>query len=502
MTFGMFPAPRLFWQGDSREAVAILTATWLKGMWAKTARRHRMMWVLSALGCLFATAPAAQPPSLTGAAVLLDIKGPIGPAGSDYFARSATRAEEAGARLIILRLDTPGGLDTAMRDIIRRILASSIPVVTYVAPSGARAASAGTYILYASHVAAMAPATNIGAATPVQLGGPALPGDDGTETGNDDGGDADKSDKPVDEEGGAMARKMRNDAVAYIRSLAELRGRNADWAERAVTEAASLTAEKALAENVIDVIAADVPALLAAIDGREIRVDQRPVKLDTADLQVVELAPDWRTRLLATLTDPNVAYILMLVGIYGLIFEFSNPGAIVPGVVGVICLLLALLAFQALPISYAGAGLMVLGALLMVAEMFAPSFGALGLGGVVALVLGSIMLIDTDVPGFGIDPALIWAVGLLSGLLFTALMVVLGRARRARLVTGPEALLEEEAVALEAFEGEGRVRLHGELWTAVSDRPVQAGERLRVVERDGLRLRVTPANNGQSREDR
>lgn len=459
------------------------------------------MWVLLVLGCLYATAPAAQPPSLTGAAVLLDIKGPIGPASSDYFTRSATRAEEAGARLIILRLDTPGGLDTAMRDIIRRILASPIPVVTYVAPSGARAASAGTYILYASHVAAMAPATNIGAATPVQLGGPELPGDGGPETGNDDGGDADKSDKPADE-GGAMARKMRNDAVAYIRSLAELRGRNADWAERAVTEAASLTAEKALAENVIDVIAADVPGLMAAIDGREIQLGQRPVKLDTADLQVVELAPDWRTQLLATLTNPNVAYILMLVGIYGLIFEFSNPGALVPGVVGVICLLLALLAFQALPISYAGAGLMVLGALLMVAEMFAPSFGALGLGGVVALVLGSIMLIDTDVPGFGIDPALIWAVGLLSGLLFTALMVMLGRARRARRVTGGEALLEEEAVALQAFEGEGRVRLHGELWTAVSDRPIQAGERLRVVKREGLRLRVMPANSGQSKEDR
>jgi len=312
-------------------------------------------------------------------ALVLDIRDAIGPATSDYFVRTLERGRESNARLIILQLDTPGGLDTAMRDMIRATLASEIPVVTFVAPSGARAASAGTYLLFASHIAAMAPATNVGAATPVQIGAPSKPQPQADEKPSDKEREGKKPEREDSAPESTGERKAINDAVAYIRGLAQLRNRNADWAEAAVRSAASLSASEALEQRVIDVVAKDVPDLLRQIDGRRVQVVGGEQTLSTAALQIERIEPDWRTRVLAVLTNPNVAYLLMLAGIYGLLLEGYHPGAILPGVVGAISLLLALYAFQILPVNYAGLGLMILGLALMIAETFAPSFGALGL---------------------------------------------------------------------------------------------------------------------------
>ncbi|MCK9531276.1 MAG: nodulation protein NfeD [Gammaproteobacteria bacterium] len=441
---------------------------------------------------LAALASAQTPPERFG--VRLDILGAIGPATSDYIHRNLNHAAEEGAHLVILRMDTPGGLDLAMRDIIRDILASPVPVVAWVAPNGARAASAGTYILYASHVAAMAPATNLGAATPVQIGGEnPLPAPE------EPAGDKEKAKEPAPPSGDAMRHKVVNDAVAYIRGLARLRDRNADWAEKAVREAASLESTQALELNVIDLLATDQDELLAKLHGRKIEVLGEERTLDTENLRIEAMAPDWRARLLAVITDPNVAYILMIIGIYGLILEFSNPGTIVAGVVGAICLILALFAFQALPINYAGVGLILLGIALMVGEAFTPSFGALGVGGVVAFTIGSVILIDTDSPGFGIDPALIGAVALASALLFGFLLHLFFRARRRPVVSGAEALVGADAVAMEDFTDTGHVRLRGEIWRARTPSPVHKGQQLRVTRVDGLTVEVKPhteANGG------
>ncbi len=452
--------------------------------------RHGLIIMLA----LAALASAQTPPERFG--VRLDIQGAIGPATSDYIHRNLNHAAEEGAQLVILRMDTPGGLDLAMRDIIRDILASPVPVVAWVAPNGARAASAGTYILYASHVAAMAPATNLGAATPVQIGGEnPLPAPEQPQP-----GDADKEKgAPPPPSGDAMHHKVVNDAVAYIRGLARLRDRNADWAEKAVREAASLESTQALELNVIDLLATDQQELLAKLHGRTIEVLGEQRTLNTENLRIEVVAPDWRARLLAVITDPNVAYILMIIGIYGLILEFSNPGTIVAGVVGAICLILALFAFQALPINYAGVGLILLGIALMVGEAFTPSFGALGVGGVVAFTIGSVILIDTDAPGFGIDPALIGAVALASALLFGFLLHLFFRARRRPVVSGAEALVGAEAMAMDDFTDTGHVRLHGEIWRARTPSPVHKGQQLRVTRVEGLTVEVEPhteANGG------
>lgn len=427
--------------------------------------------------------------------VWIDIDGAIGPAITDYVERAIDLAAEEQAQLIILRIDTPGGLESSMRDINKVILASPVPVVGYVFPNGARAASAGTFLLYASHVAAMAPATNLGAATPVSIAPtvspPATPGS--KEPVEEARPDAEKSqEQPVSLD--AKSQKAINDAVAYIRSLASLRGRNADWAEKAVREAASLDARSALELGVIDIVASDMSKLLVLLDGRRINILGQEVTLATEGLLLNHIEPDWRSQILAVITNPNVAYILMLIGIYGLILEFSNPGSILPGVTGAICLLLALYAFQLLPINYAGLFLILLGVALMVGEAFEPSFGILGIGGIIAFVIGSVILIDTEVPGFGISLPLIGAFALVSAALLVLIVGMAIKSHRRSVVSGAEELVGMQAEVLEDFLGKGRIRVHGELWQARSPVQVTRGEQVRVTGLDGLILDIEPEN--------
>lgn len=421
-------------------------------------------------------------PDKAATVIQLEINGAIGPAITDYISRNLDKAAEEGAVCVFFRMDTPGGLDTSMRDIIKKIIASRVPVVTYVAPGGARAASAGTYILYASHVAAMAPGTNLGAATPVQMLGP--------------GGFDDKDDKDAkDETPGAassMTHKIINDAVAYIRGLAQMRGRNADWAEQAVRAAVSIPAEEALAKQVIEIIATDQVDLLKQLNGRKINVLGQDVTLLTDGAVIKRIDPDWRSELLSVITNPNIAYLLMLIGIYGLILEFSNPGAIVPGTIGGICLLLALFAFQLLPINYAGVALILLGISLMVAEAFEPSFGILGFGGLLAFIVGSVILIDTDQPGFGINPGIIGAVALSSAAFFILTLGLLFKSRQVPVVSGREGLIGETGMALEDFTGAGMIRIHGEIWQARSARAIGKEQKVKVTGLDGLTLLVSP----------
>lgn len=424
--------------------------------------------------------------------VMVDITGPIGPATSNHVVRAIHQAESEQAALLVLRMDTPGGLDSAMRDIIKAVLNAQVPVASFVAPSGARAASAGTYILYASHIAAMAPATNLGAATPIPVGAPSPPSLPEPTGEPDAGGNGKDSASPP---GDPAQRKMVNDAVAYIRSLAERRDRNADWAEQAVRGGVSLTAEKALEKNVIDLVASDSEDLLRQLNGRSVELSSGPVTLDTEGMSLNLIEQDWRTELLAIITNPSVAYILMMIGIYGLLLEGYNPGTFVPGVVGAICLLLALFAFQILPVNYAGLALIALGVALILTEAFAPSFGILGLGGLVAFVFGSIMLMDTGVPGYQVPVAMIAATATAGALAIGATVYLLMRARRRQVVTGSEALIGAEAEAVDAFTASGdgfsgRVWLAGEQWHAISNEALTPGQQLRVTHRDGLTVTV------------
>jgi len=423
-----------------------------------------------------------------GKVLLLEISGAIGPATGDYVTRGLARARDGGATLVILRLDTPGGLDTAMRTIVQDIIASPVPVATFVAPSGARAASAGAYILLASPIAAMAPATTVGAATPVRIGGTPLPAAPEPQDRKPAGKPADKP--PPAKPG--MEDKALNDAIAYIRGLAQLRNRNVAWAEKAVRSADAISATEAVRINVADLLAADHTDLLKKLNGRSVRLADRTVVLDTHDLDIERYQPDWRNRLLSAIADPNVAYILMLLGIYGLFFELWNPGFLLPGVIGAICLLLALYAFQVLPINYAGLGLILLGVGFMVAEVFVPSFGALGIGGVVAFIVGSIVLLDTDVEGYTVAWPLIVSVATVSAAFFIGVAAFAVRARQRRVVSGREELVGSVGVALEDFTGDGRVRLHSEEWQARSSTAVRRGQKVKVSALDGLILQVEP----------
>jgi membrane-bound serine protease (ClpP class) len=426
-----------------------------------------------------ATAPIAS---------LLEIKGAIGPATSRYFERGLEAAEAHGSRLVIVQIDTPGGLDTSMRDIIRAILASPLPVVSYVAPSGARAASAGTYILYASHIAAMAPATNVGAATPVSIGGEEIPAPAGAPAGTP----AKDAHPGTPEPATPMERKVVNDAAAYLHSLAELRGRNVEWAELAVRGAASLSASAALKMHVIDIIARDVPDLLAQIDGREVQIANRPVKLATTGLAIERIDPDWRTKLLSVITHPTIAYGLLLIGLYGLLLEGYNPGVMFPGVIGVIALMLALFALQILSVNYAGLALVVLGVGMIIAEFHVPAFGSLGLGGLVAFVVGSIILFDTETPGMAIGVPLIAGVATVGGLVVLAIAFLGGRAQRRPVVTGERVMVGQTAEVVEDFAEKGQVRYAGELWNAHTSTAVCIGQQVRIVKVKGLGLWVEP----------
>ncbi|WP_279244525.1 NfeD family protein [Candidatus Litorirhabdus singularis] len=415
----------------------------------------------------------------------IDIEGAIGPATADHMIRGLEQAEAADAELVLIRIDTPGGLDLSMRDMIKAILAARVPVVGYVSPGGARAASAGTYLLYATHIAAMAPGTNLGAATPVQIGGPSLPRMPSAEEGGQPGQATPAVGKSP------MEHKIVNDAVAYIQSLSQLRGRNAEWAERAVREGASLSAEDALQMGVIDLMADSVAELLDELDGRVVEVAGSAVTLVTAELAIVRHSVDWRSEFLGVITNPNIAYMLMLAGIYGLLIEFYNPGVGLPGVIGAVCLLLALYALQLLPVSYAGLGLILLGVALMTAEAFAPSFGILGPGGIVAFVFGSIMLMDTDLPGYQIAMPMIAAFTVFSvGILVVALGLIL-KARRQELVSGLDHLLGVSAEIEYVRDNVAWARLDGELWEVSCDTRLAPHDPIVVDAIDGVTLLVS-----------
>lgn len=466
--------------------------------------------ILAIAGLAFTTVARAD-----GTAIVLDLKGALGVATAEYIVGGIDEAQERNANLVIIRMDTPGGLMEPMRDIVQSILGSSVPVATYVTPGGARADSAGTYILLASHVAAMAPTTHLGAATPVSLMGedtddkkPANPfapppldreeKEDADETqteaveDGDESGEEDESKPEIP--GGAMDRKVMNDAISYIRGLAEAHGRNADWAEQAVRTAATLTATEALEMNVIDLIADNQAELLEAVNGMEVLVNNAAFTVEAESLTVEEIEPGWRLKVLGAIAQPEVAILLLMVGLYGLLFEGYNPGAIIPGVAGVICLLLAAYALQVLPVNYVGLALILVGLALITAEAFVPSFGALGLGGIAAIIFGSIMMFDSGIPGFGISVGFVVSMAVVVGGLLLWLVSYLVKARRQGAVSGRDRIIGATGIAMESFTDHGKVWLEGEAWSAVSRKPVEKDQTVVIRNLNGLVLTVEPVS--------
>ncbi|RTZ48168.1 nodulation protein NfeD [Candidimonas sp. SYP-B2681] len=433
--------------------------------------------LLGFLCCL--VQPFSPAIAATSKVIVVEVDGIISPATSDFLTRSLKQAAEQDAGLVIIQLDTPGGLDTSMRSIIRQILASPVPVATFVSPGGARAASAGTFILYASHIAAMTPASNLGAASPVSIG-------------IRDPTDKPDSDSGKKAAGDTMTQKVTNDAAAYIRSLAQLRGRNAEFAEKAVLEATSLSANEALKAGAIDIIAVNIDELLQKLDGRSVRLDNgTTVSLNTANSEIVQIVPDWRTEILALLANPQVAIVLMMIGIYGLFFELTSPGIALPGVAGLICLLLGLYAFQLLPVNWAGVALMAAGTGMMIAEAFLPSFGMLGIGGVIAFILGGLFLTDTGIPQFDLSIPFLIGFAISSALLIMLIGTVAARAHKHKVVSGREEMLGMDGVVSSVVDGMIYAEMHGESWRVRCNEPLSPGDRIRVVAMDGLILQVT-----------
>jgi len=462
----------------------------------------------TSVGLWFAFLLLGSPPAIAaGNAIQLDLDGPLGVATAEYIIDGIEEAESHNAGLVIIRMDTPGGLMEPMRDIIQAILNSKVPVATYVSPGGARADSAGTYILLASHIAAMAPTTHLGAATPVSLGGdeaPDAPRDRDQNDKKDDGESVDGDDDATDENterdsepqsnepDTAMGRKVLNDAIAYIRGLADAHGRNADWAESAVRDAATLTAKDALEQNVIDLIATDTSELLAAINGREVTVNNESVVIDSANMMVTKVEPNWRIKFLKTIANPQVVLLLIAIGTFGLMAEGYNPGAILPGVAGVISLLLAAYALQVLPVNYVGLALIVVGFVLIIAETLVPSFGALGFGGIAAFVFGAIMMFDSGVPGFGVSKVFVISVAVVAGGLMFILASYMLKLQRRGAVSGTSTIVGGTGKAMESFTGKGKIWLEGESWAALSSVPIEKNQYVRVRAIDGLTLLVDP----------
>jgi len=440
-----------------------------------------------------------------GKVVVVELKGALGVATADYVISGIEHAEATGAELVIIDMDTPGGLMAPMRDIIQAILNSSVPVATYVTPEGARADSAGTYILLASHIAAMAPTTHLGAATPVSLTGDSVtPEKDSEDTeeateekeeATDDEAEPEADSQTDPQPGTSMERKVLNDAIAYIRGLAERHGRNADWAEDAVRDAATLTAGEALEQNVIEFIADDHTALLEMIDGHEVMIDGEAVLLATSSVVIEVYEANWRIKILSAVANPEIVLLLGMIGLYGLMYEGWNPGAIIPGVVGVICLLLAAYGLQVLPVNYAGLALIIVGLALMTAEAFAPSFGALGLGGIAAFVFGAIMMFDSGIPGFGISLTFVITIAVLAALAVIWLVSFVLKLRRRGAVSGSGSIIGGVGTAMSDFSGEGMVWLEGESWAARSQTPVTKDQEVVVKKMTGLTLEIEPKNN-------
>jgi membrane-bound serine protease (ClpP class) len=461
-------------------------------------RKGWIVWgaIVGAALALAWTRPTSEAPAAEAFVARITLNGPIGPAAAEYVDGAIQRAADDGAKAIVLQLDTPGGLMDSMQDIIDGILAAKIPVLGYVAPSGARAASAGTYILYACPLAAMAPATHVGAATPVELGGYSpMPSPDSSSPSSSKSSDRAGSGHADD----AERHKVLNDAVANMRALAQMHGRNAVWAEQAVRGAATLTASEAVAQHVVDIVAPDVEALLAQADGRTVRVNGGTVTLALRGLPVRPYLPDWRARFLGVITHPTLAYVLLLAGIYGLILEAFHPGSFYPGVAGGICLLIGLYALHLLPVSYAGLTLMMLGVALLLAEVFVPTAGVLGVGGVIAFVLGSIMLFRADVPGYSVNLGVIAGIGFCAMVLLATLLRLVMRARRAHTFNGETQMPQSTGELLQAIAPgeEGWARMGGERWRVRSDVALPAGAQVRVISRQGLLLHVVAAHTGK-----